>query len=229
MEIILHRANSVKQWLWAAENGWGIEVDLRTHRGIVYLSHDVIEGDYFTEYTPSFASMYEATQNWNNTIVLDCKETGLFKRLNSLVFAYGQYIFNQYAFVDMIVPDQIFTRAAGGRVLTRRSKFENISVASMPGPVTNPKPQEEYWLDYVFSPDDLVQFADIAKDSYVVSPELHKYQSISNETTLFAKELQERAFDLTDEFIKTAFEIGFKGVCTHEPKRYASYTLGRNV
>jgi len=217
MEIILHRANSVKQWMQAVENGWGIEVDLRTHKGTVYLSHDIIEDDKFTEYTPSFFLMYDATQKWNNTVVLDCKETGLFKHLR------GGYLdlYDQYVFTDLIVPDQIFIRAMGGRVLTRRSKFENISVVSTPGPMTNPEPAEEYWLDYVFAPDDLAQFANIAQDSYVVSPELHKYQTIPNGTTLFERELRERSFDLSDDFIKAVYDMGFKGVCTHEPERYA--------
>jgi len=225
MEIILHRANSVKQWMQAAENGWGIEVDLRTHKGTVYLSHDIIEDDKFLEYTPSFFSMYEATQKWNNTVVLDCKETGMFKYLKCGF----NCMYDQYAFTDLIVPDQIFIRGSGGRTLTRRSKFENISVASSLGSMTNPRQIEEFWLDYVFTPDDLAQFANIAQDSYVVSPELHKYQTIHHHTTLFEKERREKAFELTDDFIKAIYDMGFKGVCTHEPERYAKKDEVRNV
>lgn len=225
MEIILHRANSVKQWMLAAENGWGIEVDLRTHKGAVYLSHDIIEDDNFLQYTPSFFLMYEATQKWHNTVVLDCKETGMFKHLNCGF----NYMYDQYAFTDLIVPDQIFIRGSGGRTLTRRSNFENISVVSSPGPMTNPRPTEEYWIDYVFTPDDLAQFANIAQDSYVVSPELHKYQTIPHHTTLFEKELREKAFELTEDFIKAVYDMGFKGVCTHEPKRYAKKAEASNV
>lgn len=219
MEIILHRANSVRKWMEALKNGWGIEVDLRTHKGLVYLSHEPIEDDSWMEFSPSFSMLYEATQGWSNTVVLDSKETGILKNLRGIRLD----IDTHYAFTDLITPDQIFIRASGGRTLTRRSKFENINIGSQPRPMTGQDLPEEYWLDYVFKPGDLTKYTNIAQNSYVVSPELHKYQAEPKHDSLFAKEVNKKACDLTDDFIKAIYDIGFKGVCTHEPERYAKH------
>lgn len=226
MEIILHRANNVGQWIKASNNGWGIEVDLRTHNGLVYLSHEPIEDDSWMEFSPSFSMLYEATQGWSNTVVLDSKETGILKNLRGIRLG----IDTHYAFTDLVTPDQIFIRDSGGRTLTRKSKFENISIGPRPGASINTNQLEEYWLDYVFTPDDLLEFASVAKDSYVVSPELHKYQSkpcmphrIGGKIIDLEELEQLKACNLTDDFIKAVYDIGFKGVCTHEPERYASH------
>lgn len=219
MEIIMHRANEVQQWVLAKENGWGIEVDLRSHLGAIYLSHDPIEDSAWLEYMPSFSSLIGMTKNWQNTVVLDCKETGLLKYMRGLDVTSRQYVLT-----DLIVPDQLLVRTKGGRTLTRRSKFENISItADVTSPFYFTETSEEFWIDYVFSPKCLEPYADIAKNSYIVSPELHKYQG-HTPSTLY--ELSEKLIkcELSDEFIKTVYDMGFKGVCTHAPEKYAEHT-----
>lgn len=215
MEIILHRANSVANWMRAAKHGWGIEVDIRTHRGIAYLSHDVIEKDSWTEFMPSCYMLFEATRYWENTVILDCKETGILKQVKMP----HHYNCNQYAFTDLIAPDQKFISDSGFRTLTRRSKYENISIAQ----------SEEYWIDYVCTPEDLEQYSDVAFCSYVVSPELHQLQASPMQHTSYSIETARKQFELKDDFIKAAYNIGFKGVCTHMPERYAEYAQCQNA
>jgi len=215
MEIIMHRANMVTDWVLAKENGWGIEVDLRTHLGAIYLSHDPIEEEKWIPFMPSFTSLIGMTEKWTNTVVLDCKETGLLKYINGIITPNH----SQYAMTDLIVPDQLRFRRSGLRTLTRKSIYEGIHVGSFQHPFISR--QEEFWVDYVFTPKDLEMYSNIAADCYVVSPELHKYQDDTTKT-LFEKDKHILSCELTDEFINAVYDLGFKGVCTHEPNRYAS-------
>ena len=111
MEIIWHRASRISDWSTAKEYGWGIEVDLRTHNGRVYISHDPIEKEESLEFLPSFAVLYDFTtenrfrtyaNKWSNTVVLDCKESGIIERTHD-IWRYGYY-----AFTGLSVPDEIY-------------------------------------------------------------------------------------------------------------------------
>jgi len=213
MEIILHRANKIGQWMAAHNFGWGIEVDIRTHLGKLYIAHDPIDQEY--DWMLSFHTLCEFAQNYPGTIILDIKETGLIKQVP--VYTHHQTngpeaYYNQFACTDLIVPDQLLAKDMGIRTLSRRSIYEDINTDAY-------KPQEalsyyyrtlatsEYWIDYVSSPADLAPYANIATQSYVVSPELHNHGL---------------RHTLTDEFIKAVVQMNFRGVCTDYPEAYAS-------
>jgi len=217
MEIISHRANSVSAWSQAKSNGWGIEVDLRTYKGRVYLSHDFIEGENALEYTPSFSMLFEFTKNnWDGTVVLDCKEAGIVQRL------FGIHSYKHYVCTDLLVPDEIFIKGVGMRTLTRKSRFENINIGVDCEPQYKAALYHEYWVDYVYSVEDLKQYQINALQSFVVSPELHKYKPRYDDDFLI-QEIRIQVCKLTDEFINAVYDMGFKGVCTHEPERYAEH------
>ena len=200
MEIILHRANRYEQWEKARRNGWGIEVDLRTHNGQIYLMHDIIHENSLHQ-AHTLNELFEFTTEFENTIVLDSKETGIVHHITSVPH-------QRYALTDLIVPDQLFAKAMNIRTLSRRSKYECIHTE------LTDEHSNEYWVDYVFSVEDLGQYREIAQQSYLVSPELHNLQSKPNNTVPTKHELD-------SNFIKTVYDLGFKGVCTHNPEMYA--------
>ena len=224
MEIILHRANSVVDWSTAKEHGWGIEVDLRTYKGLAYISHDIIEKEEWLEFLPSFALLYEFTKEnpfgthankWSNIVVLDCKESGIVER------TYDIWRYGHYACTGLSVPDEIYAIGCGYRTLTRTSRFENLDLCADCMPQYQKVGSNEYWVDYVFNPSDLEKYKEIASSAFVVSPELHKNQKRAN-NWLFQSNQYKEACELTDEFIQAVYDMGFKGVCTDEPMRYAN-------
>jgi len=224
MEIIWHRASRISDWSTAKEYGWGIEVDLRTHNGRVYISHDPIEKEESLEFLPSFAMLYDFTtenrfrtyaNKWSNTVVLDCKESGIIERTHD-IWRYGYY-----AFTGLSVPDEIYAISCGYRTLTRTSRFENLDLCVDCMPQYQNVSSNEYWVDYVFHPSDLEKYEEIASRSFVVSPELHKNQKRAGHWAV-QRNQHEKACELTDEFIQAVYDMGFKGVCTDEPMRYAN-------
>lgn len=182
-------------WMTAYQNGWGVEVDIRTHLGEMFLSHDPIESDLHQ--TVSFNHFLDFAMSWSNTTVLDFKESGLIHRVDRAP---------HIVCTDLIVPDQLTAKELGIRTLSRRSKYEDINVGQyqLYGPAKRWNLPEEYWIDYVYSSEDLHKYESVAKQSYVVSSELHGCY-------------------LTLEFIKAVYTMGFLGVCTDHPERYAEY------
>jgi hypothetical protein len=193
MEIIIHRANTISDWNKAIKNGWGIEVDIRTHCGELYFSHELIKSDEHACSLVAFAELDAMINQFSSTVVLDFKESGLIHKINNNA---------TYACTDLIVPDQLFAKDFGVRTLSRKSKYEEINVTL----------GDEFWLDYVFSPDDLEKHKDVASTAYVVSPEIHNHQ---HNCKLKPK------YQLTNEFISAVIDLGFKGVCTKSPEIYS--------
>lgn len=150
----LHRANDFVSILRATNAGFGIEVDIRTHHGRCFLSHDVIEDNI--GYIP-LEDLISYIKYHRVPTIFDIKESGLIhlldiKGVQDLVYA-----------VDLIVPDQKYIIDADIplRSLSRRSMYEVIH-----GVGTG------YWLDYVTTPSDIESYPTFS-NTIIVSPELH--------------------------------------------------------
>lgn len=155
MIIYLHRANTIERLATAKAYGYGVEVDIRTHDGIPFLSHDPIKTGNEVLLFEEFISFAE-----NNSIpvILDLKETGILDLL--LPHCKTQELY--YA-TDLIFPDQLVQKQKKlFRTLSRWSKYENIARA------------DGYWFDYFFKTEELNEIEDIISDGVLVSPELHK-------------------------------------------------------
>ena len=194
MNIILHRANTLSQLIYAQNNDWGVEVDVRTHCGIAYLSHDPIV--QLEQNTLSVAHLWEWMLAFSGTLLLDFKETGIARNCvpipNMSYHCDWTTILSRVFGIDLIVPDQL---ALHDRLqtLSRRSQYENITTDGEAG----------FWIDYVTDVSELKSHKSIANFSYVVSPEIHKHK-------------------LSPKFIQTVIDMGFAGVCTDVPKQYAA-------
>ncbi|MBS1722816.1 MAG: hypothetical protein JSS66_07540 [Armatimonadetes bacterium] len=201
MTIVLHRANSVKELTLAAVHGWGIEVDVRTHEGKPYLAHDPIVD---VSQVLALREALQWCQTTRQTLVLDFKETGIAQKSVSHDSLTALGISELVKCTDLLVPDQLALRKLGVPNLTRVSKYEQIDVSN--ADMLPYIPEQEFWLDYVFAPEELQEYAQIAGQTYLVSPELHT--SVKPDTA----------------FVRAVWETGFAGVCTDFPEAYASET-----
>lgn len=156
-KVYLHRANTLKAIRRAVRNGWGVEIDIRSQGGALFLSHDPV----FTEASaPRLLEVLAVLEETNTPVILDLKETGLMPLLqNELV---GD--FSRYVATDLIVPDMIDYEAAGLRTLARRTDSHSMSEA-VEGPFYG------YWFDYVDGAG--VLGLTVSPHAYLVSPELH--------------------------------------------------------
>ena len=189
--IYLHRANSLADIQKAIELKIGIEVDIRTHLGIPYLSHDPI-------ISPSdclaVLDLVKIIEIFKIPTILDFKESGIIphtlKYLNSK---------DHYIATDLIYPDQLVCKAVGLRTLSRNSPWEQIKDTAYGG----------FWVDYLF---DSAEFKtrQLWKNccwgeglylKYLVSPELHKQP-------------------LTQSYISEAYKCKFDGICTDFPEMW---------
>lgn len=153
----LHRANDVDSIERARVNGWGIEIDVRTHRGKLYLSHDPILEP--TECL-TWEFLRELVKKFQIPTILDIKESGIARLIDvrgieSLVHA-----------VDLIFPDQKCLVDGGHalRSLSRSSRYETIDLCG---------DGCGYWWDYQFDVPESILLFHIPIRTVIVSPELH--------------------------------------------------------
>lgn len=171
MQIVAHRGhwatqsekNTKSAFERAFDCGYGIETDLRDHKGEIVISHDIPKSDCMT--CSEFFELYMRAAN-NETLALNIKADGLQGELKKLIQDYD--IDNYYVF-DMSIPDTISYIDQGMKVVCRHSNLEEII------PFTNER--SGVWCDsFVDAPARV----DIALDEIqsggvglLVSPELH--------------------------------------------------------
>ena len=118
MRKILHRVNTKKDLLRTSSE-FGVEVDIRSNGGELYIHHDpFLNGENFEDWLKSY----------NHAIlILNVKEEGLESRLISLMQKYGV---DDYFFLDQSFPFLVRTATKGEkRCAIRVSEFENIETA----------------------------------------------------------------------------------------------------
>lgn len=118
MHKILHRVNTKKDLLRTSSE-FGVEVDIRSNDGELYIHHDpFLNGENFEDWLKSY----------NHAIlILNVKEEGLESRLIALMQKYGV---DDYFFLDQSFPFLVRTAAKGEkRCAIRVSEFENIETA----------------------------------------------------------------------------------------------------
>jgi hypothetical protein len=118
MHKILHRVNTKKDLLRTSSE-FGVEVDIRSNGGELYIHHDpFLNGENFEDWLKSY----------NHAIlILNVKEEGLESRLISLMQKYGV---DDYFFLDQSFPFLVRTATKGEkRCAIRVSEFENIETA----------------------------------------------------------------------------------------------------
>lgn len=194
MQLFLHRANDQAAIELAAILGVGVEIDIRTHRGNPYISHDPIHSSVGLLSLDDYLRIADP----RTPILLDFKETGIITQVMECLTD-SFHALNRVFAIDLIAPDMYYAHEKGLQTLARRSHYEVIE-----GYRDEEKSQFDggWWLDFVKEPADLHQT--LYSRTYVVSPELHRWE-------------------LTDGFITACWQYGFAGVCTDFPERYLKH------
>jgi hypothetical protein len=197
--IYLHRANRLDQVVAAIKAGYGVEVDIRTHNGRAYLSHDPIY-DRELPHLLSGQHLLELVVMLEGKAILDFKESGVAQAMWQSVRVMadnGYWDFRQVAdrlvSTDLIVPDQLALRKLQARSLSRASRWERIASQEFGG----------VWLDYVLEESELPE--EVGEGTFLVSPELHTKKRPD------------------ESFVRRAMSMGFEGVCTDYPDLYAKF------
>ncbi len=171
MIILSHRGywkhpsekNTVKAFVRSFMAGFGVETDIRDHKGTLVISHD-IPGDSNVR-ADLFFEIY-VNRGVHLPLALNIKSDGLQKNLKQLLEKYS--IENYYVF-DMSVPDALTYLNHGFNVFARQSEYED--------PPSLYKESAGIWVDGF--EDDWIGEEVIAthlangKKVCLVSPELH--------------------------------------------------------
>jgi len=148
--------NSLKALLRAAENGFGIETDLRDHCGEIVISHDPVK-----DFALNFGEFAE--MDVQGLVALNVKSDGLVP----LLIPSPASISFEYFFFDMSFPE------------SRRYSENQLPFASRMSEVENfIHDRSQYiWLDSFegdwFMTKDSLALRDLERKVVVVSPELH--------------------------------------------------------
>lgn len=160
--LYLHRANNLEQLRRAAELKVGVEIDIRTHRGIPHLAHDAMVG---WENDLSLEEAMKFLLKRNVPVILDFKESGI---IDSVLEVIGLEGAGLCIAADLIVPDQLYAERKGLRTLSRWSMFEEIHLEAAYG----------RWMDFISSTDDIRLLQGrkpLPENTFLVSPELHHH------------------------------------------------------
>lgn len=153
-----HRANDLEAIDEAGNNGWGIEVDVRTHGGELFIAHDPIVNP---EGLLTFSDLVKAVKEKNvPSVLLDFKEIGIVNMASNYIEVSD---FRLYKTIDLIVPDILGCHTL--EHLARLSPYETLS------------PGDGLWVDYAFDMltiNNLVVSTPSFTKAYLVSPELHR-------------------------------------------------------
>lgn len=197
MTIYKHRANSIQSIKQAAENGWGIEIDLRTHNREIYVEHDcvLIEGKHDEDRHLKFHQVTYFINKYKIPTLLDFKESGIVKQVFDEISVFDRSL---YKTIDLIAPDVIYN--PGIFHLARLSPFENIQIGS------------GYWVDFPRSIEDIKELVNDKKEDFnvLVSPELHRGNRLEDDFIKAVLDLK-----------------AFKGVCTDDPKKWEAMYASR--
>jgi hypothetical protein len=157
MTIYQHRANSAEDIYRAHASGYGVEVDIRSHLGKFYLSHDPIKDPRTCLPLSRFLHI---VRSHKIPAILDIKETGI---VGEIAFAVFEHRVEDLVYAtDLLFTDHKFLidNRSGLRVLARASRFERFFYESA-----------GFWLDYAAA-IDLEEYISPNR-TVVVSPELH--------------------------------------------------------
>ena len=116
MEIIIHRINKIKE-LKTINPLFGVEIDIRTYRNNLILSHDPFKkGDKLEDYLNEYR---------HGTLILNIKESGIENNVMSLIQKYDNV--KNYFLLDVEFP-YIFSVSKNNfkNIAIRFSEFESI-------------------------------------------------------------------------------------------------------
>lgn len=118
MIIVRHRRNTLEE-LRQTPRHLGVEIDLRSHVGGLYLHHDPFRpGEDFERWLSGYA---------HRLLVLNVKEDGLEERIRALLHARG---IEDYFFLDQPFPSLLRNAEAGEtRCALRYSEHESLQTA----------------------------------------------------------------------------------------------------
>jgi hypothetical protein len=195
MIIIQHRVNDINV-LQQTPKHLGVEIDIRSNREELYLSHDpFVEGPSFTKFLDHFDHSF---------IVLNLKEEGLEDRCVELLQSKG---IGNYFFLDQSMPFLIKRGLAGiTDGACRVSEYESLST------VNNLLPFCKWvWVDCFSSEgpsfETLMHLRSLGLKICLVSPELH------------GMDRQEEIQSLVSLIQGLNFQID--AVCTKFPEKWA--------
>jgi len=117
MEIIIHRVNKIKDLINTSIN-FGVEIDIRTNRSKLILSHDpFLKGDKLEDYLENYK---------HKTLVLNLKEAGIEENVLDLI---KKNSVKSYFLLDVEMP-YIYLAAKKGQknIAVRFSEYEDISL-----------------------------------------------------------------------------------------------------
>ena len=162
MFIIVHRVNTINQ-LSKISQEKGVEIDLRTNRDKIILSHDPFKiGIDFDEWLKHYKHKF---------LVLNVKEDGLEREIIELLKVHK---ISNFFFLDQPLPSIIkFIKGNEKRCAIRISEYESIeSAIYLKGRV------EWIWIDFFnkfpLNFDECKYLTDIGFKLCIVSPELQK-------------------------------------------------------
>lgn len=176
MVILSHRGywhrstqkNSIDALRLSIESGFGLETDIRDHKGDLVVSHDIPNEtslplvDFFRIYD-KFGS--------DKFLALNVKADGLQKKLKKMLEIYR--ILNYFVF-DMSIPDGLIYIRFGLNVFTRQSEYELYP--------SYYEDSQGVWMDCFLgnwiNSDNIKEHLDRGKKVCVVSPELHQRDHI---------------------------------------------------
>ena len=160
MKKILHRVNTIN-YLQSVPKEFGVEVDIRSFKNKVIISHEpLLNGVEFEEWI----SFYE-----HDFLILNVKEEGLEKYLLDIL---KKYNIKNFFFLDQSFPFLLKTIKSGEkRCAIRISEFESIDSAyNLAGKI------EWVWIDYFnkfpLSKNDFIGLKKLGYKICIVSPEI---------------------------------------------------------
>lgn len=192
--------NTIGALVAAAQNGFGLELDLRDYRGELVISHDPPR-----RRPVAFKKLLETLDELDlyspPTLALNIKADGLAEKVLRALREGPQDFFC----FDMSFPENVRYQELGLPVAIRVSELEN-SVAETR---TNDR-FRTVWLDSFYSDwwkgdfdfDDLVDSFDV----YVVSPELHGREPLEAWEFLANKSVEGKTFGICTDFPKEVSE-----------------------
>ena len=146
--------------------GFGIETDIRDHKGKLVISHDLPENNNSILMFSEFLELYKEVGDDSLILALNIKADGLQEKLKSYLM---EYEISSYFVFDMSIPDMLPYKENDILIFTRQSEYEkDLALYSYATGV---------WLDEFYShwinEEMINSHIDQGKQICIVSPELH--------------------------------------------------------
>lgn len=203
MKILAHRGfwkkkteqNTILSFRRALDHGYGIELDVRDHRGEVIVSHDLPTGAK-KSFEFCLKQLSRSGNFRKNPIAINIKSDGLEDKIEDLLNKYG--IMEKSFVFDMSVPSMFIFHKFHRKIklATRHSDIEENPVLY--------DFSRWVWLDELrirwISNSTIIRHLKNNKSVCVVSPELHKrsYLAAWKEYSLLPKQFADRVYICTD-------------------------------